>query len=721
MASGLGNRAFLAKIDKLRELNVGSMIPLPQLVVVGDQSSGKSSVLESMTGFSFPRAAGLCTRYATQITCHRHPIKSVRVSIIPRPDADDTLKSQLLEFERCTTELDNDALTEIFHEANLAMGIRMTADDKKDGLAAFSQDILKIEVHGPDQSHMTVIDVPGIFRVPTAGLTAEADIVLVENMVKSYMSNRRTIILAVMPCNVDIATQEILKLAEAADPVGLRTMGVLTKPDLATESATKEAVIDLLAGNRSNLKLGYYVVKNRGADDNTSTLVQRADDEKAFFMGSPWPCVQERCGIAALKGRLRHLLMKISKQEIPNVKFDIEQRLHRCKDKLATMGPTRGDENSQRLYLGKLANKFQAIAQAALNGYYISDNIFEEMPDLKLITRIIKLNEVFSNTLWTSGHSWPFEPTEQDKDGKDNDGDSDNNEDLLGDASKDTPFRVPIKDYPEIHGIISTKEKQKLHEPLLGLSGGNLIDRIRDVYETSRGPEIGTFGGNVLSTVFIYQSAKWESMAMSHAANAVTLVHDFISRLIRHLCPEKNVREALWDDILMKKLHERYGVAMDHTRFLLTIERGGRPTTFNHYFSANLQQRRVRRTLKPMMQKATWNSQNQKWISLHDVDKCVTGKNNGQQVCEDILDTLVSYDKVARKRFVDAVCQQVVAYHLLDGDESPLKVFSTDLIMSLSHDELDAIAGEDEESKGQRHSLGREIESLEAALKVLRA
>lgn len=79
-STSLGSKATLTKIDKLRELNVGSIIPLPQLVVVGDQSSGKSSVLESLTGFSFPRAAGLCTRYATQITCCHDPVKGVNIS-----------------------------------------------------------------------------------------------------------------------------------------------------------------------------------------------------------------------------------------------------------------------------------------------------------------------------------------------------------------------------------------------------------------------------------------------------------------------------------------------------------------------------------------------------------------------------------------------------------------------------------------------------------------
>ncbi len=161
-----------------------------------------------------------------------------------------------------------------------------------------------------------------------------------------------------MPCNVDIATQEILKLAEAADPEGTRTMGVLTKPDLALEKATRGAVLDLVRGKRSNLKLGYYVVKNRSADDATSTLAQRTQAEKVFFSSPEWSGVVERCGVSTLKERLRHLLMKISKEEFPNVKADIDHRLRCAETALEDMGPARADHGAQRLYLGRIATRF---------------------------------------------------------------------------------------------------------------------------------------------------------------------------------------------------------------------------------------------------------------------------------------------------------------------------------------------------------------------------
>ncbi|KAI6271255.1 hypothetical protein MCOR27_008903 [Pyricularia oryzae] len=80
-----GNSAILDKVDKLREL-IGSRVSLPQLFVVGDQSSSKSSVLKGITGFACPRDAELCTRYANQITCRRKDFESVTVAIVPHED-----------------------------------------------------------------------------------------------------------------------------------------------------------------------------------------------------------------------------------------------------------------------------------------------------------------------------------------------------------------------------------------------------------------------------------------------------------------------------------------------------------------------------------------------------------------------------------------------------------------------------------------------------------
>jgi hypothetical protein len=85
---GLADAGMLKKIDSLFQCNVGHYISLPQIVVVGNQSSGKSSVLEGLTNLPFPKDSGLCTRFATQITFKRVIAPSIRVKIIPAKDAD---------------------------------------------------------------------------------------------------------------------------------------------------------------------------------------------------------------------------------------------------------------------------------------------------------------------------------------------------------------------------------------------------------------------------------------------------------------------------------------------------------------------------------------------------------------------------------------------------------------------------------------------------------
>lgn len=123
--------------------------------------------------------------------------------------------------------------------------------------SVFSEDVLKIEISGPNQDYLTLIDVPGIFRDPTEGLTTKQDVALVRRMVQGYIKDSRTVILAVLPSNVDPATQEILTMAKEYDEEGERTLGVLTKPDLVKENSAKLAVCDVVLGKKRPLALGY--------------------------------------------------------------------------------------------------------------------------------------------------------------------------------------------------------------------------------------------------------------------------------------------------------------------------------------------------------------------------------------------------------------------------------------------------------------------------------
>ena len=199
---------YMSKVDRLFACGVGQHIDLPQLVVVGDQSSGKSSVLEGLTKLPFPRDSGLCTRFATQITFKRHPTKMTSIYVNPAPNSAPKHQSKLRAWSRPDiVDLKAANFLKIMQEVQDLMGLGSQNESGSSG--TFSEDVLRLEISGPDQPHFSIVDVPGIFRKTTEGVTTEEDRIMVRAMVQRYMQNPRSVMLAVIPANQDIATQEI--------------------------------------------------------------------------------------------------------------------------------------------------------------------------------------------------------------------------------------------------------------------------------------------------------------------------------------------------------------------------------------------------------------------------------------------------------------------------------------------------------------------------------
>lgn len=141
------------------------------------------------------------------------------------------------------------------------------------------------------------------------------------------MRNHRSVILAVIPANVDIATQEILEMAEELDVKGERTLGVLTKPDLVDKGA-EPAVVDIIEGKSHALNLGWCVVRNPGQQALVNSLSDASTNdrhavEKTFFESEqPWSNIsKDRTGIEALRTRLVEILAEMIKREFPRVRI----------------------------------------------------------------------------------------------------------------------------------------------------------------------------------------------------------------------------------------------------------------------------------------------------------------------------------------------------------------------------------------------------------------
>ncbi|XMA20789.1 hypothetical protein WAI453_013580 [Rhynchosporium graminicola] len=248
------DRARLQKIDELYALRLDQYVSLPQ-------SSGKSSVLEGLTNLPFPRDSGLCTRFPTQIVFKRSASESKVVSIMAIHGQEKSRADAIAKFgKRQVTSLDERAFSDLLAEASECMGIALVGKQEDSHVDSFSHNILKFELSGPEFENFSVIDLPGIFRKPTPGQTSKADIPLVREMIAKYLGNPRSIILAIVPANVDIATQEIIQIAEDADPGGQRTLGVLTKPDLVDRGA-EDKIMELVANREGSTKvdLGYTI------------------------------------------------------------------------------------------------------------------------------------------------------------------------------------------------------------------------------------------------------------------------------------------------------------------------------------------------------------------------------------------------------------------------------------------------------------------------------
>jgi hypothetical protein len=206
------------------------------------------------------------------------------------------------------------------------------------------------------------------------------------------------------------------------------------------------------------------------------------------------------------------------------------------------------------------------------------------------------------------------------------------------------------------------------------------------------------------------------------------MVHDYITKLLARICPDKQVRDRIWTTLLADKLRKAYNRAMDEAYSLLLIERDGRPSTYNHYFNSEVQKKRQQRLCDGFEEhvrtyyKANHNKlgTEQQAVPIAIIRNLVFNKDNAQQIREDILDVLASYYKVSRKRFVDNTCRQVIGHFLLDSEDSPLKIFSPELVMGLDAEQLESIAGEDADTKDRRAMLEVEINSLETAMEVLR-
>ncbi|UQC86680.1 vacuolar sorting protein VPS1 [Colletotrichum lupini] len=674
----------LNQIERLRANGIGDLVDLPQLVVCGDQSAGKSSVLEGITGMPFPRQEGLCTRFPTEIVLrHSNEPFMAKATIRPHssrpPGIAQTLSNYVREMEEDLSDL-----PVAIEEVSKLMGIRGFTDSPDD--AAFASDALRIEISGPTGLQLSIVDLPGLISVSNEE-QSQADVEAVHAMVRGYLKSTRTIILAVVQASNDFANQGIIRIAREYDPDGQRTVGIITKPDLI--NAGSEAKLANIAKNKDaiKLKLGFFLLKNPSPSEMKadSGNNNRAEREMNLFSSPAWKAQNldmSRVGIENLKAFLQELLDEHLEGELPKLKDEIRRKLGCFEKDLEEMGPERRSLGDIRSFMTNVSMRYYQLAQAALDGnYHCSEAaFFKENNGSRLRSLVHQRNGAFATKVREQGHKRKITygpPTPRSEDGS------------------------------------SSKSSQIL------VTGTEMVSWVRETYTQTRGRELpGNYNHILLAELFHEHSSPWRDLAKDHVSTVVECVSKWIREAVATLVHEDRLRRDTTSFCQEQLELSRKAAFKELEQLFLDEDR--HPITYNHYYTDNIQKAR-NTSQKDLLENslAMVGARNLRTCDANDrkllVEElqpklCV---NMDQQACEEALAGLNAYYKVAMKTFVDNVCRQVIERHIL----APLpEIFYPTTVSQFSDDELLRIGSEPEKEIARRQRLEASVKGLRSSL-----
>ncbi|KFA70860.1 hypothetical protein S40288_09894 [Stachybotrys chartarum IBT 40288] len=565
------SRDVLDIVDSLRSQGISQYVDLPQIIVCGDQSSGKSSVLEAISGIAFPTKDALCTRFATELvlrrcaTQHEQPLK---VSIIPGKNRSEEERKTM---EKISTDWKGLDLGRIIDQAMIAMGLVESNE-------VFCSDILRVEYSSPDQPHLTLVDLPGLFMAGNKDQSVE-DAKLVETLVLSYMEQPRSIILAVVSAKSEFALQQITQRAREVDPEGRRTLGLITKPDtLDVGSESEQAYFELARNADVHFRLGWHVVRNRDFTMRHASNAERDAAEQSFFSKGIWASLKpNQLGVDALRRRLSKTLQDQIMSQLPRVLHDIQLEIADCDAALDKLGNPREHVRDQRRYLLSLSQTFTALVKASVEGNYSDRNFFGDAAtpkgyEKRLRAQVQDSLTKFAESMRLRGHAKTIV----------------DNLNTASEASR--PLKVSRSEY--------------IHE-------------VNEILKRSRGRELpGTFNPLVVGELFSAQCAPWETLAKKYLDIILRCVKVSLLTILQYVADEE-ISARLAARFLDPSMVSLEACIATKLAQLLKPYISGHPITYNHYLTENVQkaqqkrhEAKLKQVLEPFMNPESTKSQN---------------------------------------------------------------------------------------------------------------
>ncbi|XP_075521207.1 dynamin-related protein 5A-like [Primulina tabacum] len=318
---------------------------LPSIAVVGGQSSGKSSVLESVVGKDFlPRGSGIVTRRPLVLQLHRidEGREYAEFGHLPR--------KRFTDFAAVRKEIADET-------------------DRETGRSKQISTVpIYLSIYSPNVVNLTLIDLPGLTKVAIDG-QSESIVMDIENMVRSYIEKPNCIILAVSPANQDLATSDAIKISREVDPKGERTFGVLTKIDLMDQGTD---AVDILEGKAYKLQFPWIGIVNRSQADinkNVDMIAARRREREYFAQTPQYKHLAHRMGSEHLGKVLSKHLEAVIKSRIPSLQSLINKTILELESELSRLGKPIATDAGGKLYMiMEICRVFDGIFKEHLDG-----------------------------------------------------------------------------------------------------------------------------------------------------------------------------------------------------------------------------------------------------------------------------------------------------------------------------------------------------------------
>ncbi|KAI2601738.1 P-loop containing nucleoside triphosphate hydrolase protein [Hypoxylon sp. NC1633] len=699
------NKNTIFLLNDLRKHGIGRFVNLPQIIVVRDQSSGKGSVLEAIFRVRFPVKDGLYTRFATELVLRTDHRTRVDVRIQPSTNS----KNRAYSFK--DKSFNKDELPRIIEEAKKKM---------LEGDSGFSEDVLRIEISGPDIPHLTLVDLPGFYHSDDENQSA-AGREVVDRLAERYMARKNSIVLAIISARNQVILQKVLSKVKQYDQHKERTLGIITKPDILISGSQDEANFIRLAKNldRSHeLSLGWHVLRNRGETDQSDSDEQRDKKEQDFFETSHWSgVISKNRGVESLRKKLSGILLGHIRNNLQSLIESIEENINDRKAQLARLGEPRSKPKELRTHLDKIASQFHILCLHAVEGNY-SDEFFGGLypgTDLAAIndSRIKKLralardfNRAFAHVLETKGIRRIIVPSKIDAVELNLDDSKSNSDDDDDAAAKDIP------------AFIQPLAKQYMFEDPETVVFEDIASELESLSSANQGNEFpGTSNDRLAVKLFQDQSRPWEAIARRHLELLLRVTQAFVDKLMDHvISPDKKTRSAILPEIVDPFFEKKNEVLESKLQELLHHYKSGHPQPLDREFRSLLARRR-RKNLTTNVVQDLFASRPELFTEaarkeFEDTEPSNRGSEFG---VEELIDKSETYYDMALRTFTDNVVVLAVENCLIRDLPS---IFTTEKMNQMEVDELERLASESPEIQVERQELQAEYDALMKGLHI---